>query len=298
MATDILFLPAVLFLGIVSTIQDFRVRRISNLWIIISLAYAAGAHLYLFMSGDQQETLWSLRAFVNILASALVAIYFWKQNWWGGGDAKLFVCYSALIPLSHYPFGYFSYYFASFLLLLVTFIPAAIWTFLYAQIGLIKARRNIYNNFSLSKERFWEFIQLSVCFVAIFFLSKLLALILGRYFYGIKDLSVIVWLFSLGFYKIVFKLLQKWLWLLAVLWILGMCSMVFVPCLNQINVWRVVFNSFLSWMFIFILRRHVFRTIENYVEWTKNNNMAFAEWMFLGAVVVWFSKGFCLLKWN
>jgi Flp pilus assembly protein protease CpaA len=284
------FLPAIIVLGVVSTLQDFRARRISNLWIIISLVYAIMAHLYLFASGDQQETLWFLRSFVNVLASAIVAIYFWKQNWWGGGDAKLFVCYSALVPLSHYPFGYFSYYFASFLLLITTFIPAAIWTYLHAQINLIKGEKGIYYN---SPKRVFdgrEFLQFSAGFTAIFFLLNLLILILNQYFYWLKDFPIIVWLFSIGFYNTVFRLFKKRLWLVVVLWILGICSVVFVPFFGQINVWRVLINNFIFFMLIVILRKHMFRTIENYVEWSKNNNMAFAGWMFLGVLVIWFSK--------
>jgi len=284
------FLPAIIILGVVSTLQDFRARRISNLWITISLVYAIMAHLYLFVSGDQQETLWFLRSFVNVLASAIVAIYFWKQNWWGGGDAKLFVCYSALVPLSQYPFGYFSYYFAAFLLLITTFVPAAIWTFVHAQINLIKGEKGIYYNPPRRAFHGWEFLQFSAGFTAIFFLSNLLILILDQYCHWIKDFPVIIWLFSMGFYDAIFRLFKKRLWLVIVLWISGICIVIFVPFFNQINVWRVLINNFIFCMLIVILRKHMFRTIENYVEWSKNNNMAFAGWMFFGVLVIWFSK--------
>ena len=47
MSSDLFFLPALLTLGIVATLQDFRVRRISNHWIIMALVYALGVHLLL-----------------------------------------------------------------------------------------------------------------------------------------------------------------------------------------------------------------------------------------------------------
>lgn len=290
MRADAFFLPAVIALGVVSTLQDFRVRRISNQWIIISLAYAIIAHVGLFVSGDQQEIFWFLRSFVNVSASALVAVYFWKQNWWGGGDAKLFVCYSALVPLSHYPLVYFSYYFASFLLLIITFVPAAVWTFLHAQINLIKSGKSIFYNFHPSRARLWEFFQLSVGFTALFFLSNLFILALNQYFHWMKDFPIIILFLGIGFYKTIFRLFQKRLWLVLLSWILGICIIAFVPFFHQINIGSILIKSLASWVLIFILRQYMFRTIEYYVEWSKNNNMAFAGWMFFGMLVIWFSK--------
>ncbi len=287
MAADAFFLPAFLILGIVSTFQDFRVRRISNAWIVLSLVYVAIVHLYLFISADQQETVWFLRSFVNVLASTFVAVFFWKQNWWGGGDAKLFVCYSALIPLAKYPFGYFSYYFASFLLLVITFVPAAIWTFFHAQFSLTKAGKSMYYNFRLA--RVGEFLQFGFGFTAIFFLWNLIVQFCGHYFYWVKDLPIVIWLLGIGYYKTILRLFQKRLWLVVVSWIAAISIAVFVPFFDQTNVWRVLINSFASWVIIFILRKHMLRTIEYYVEWTKNNNVAFAGWMFLGGLVIWFS---------
>jgi len=290
MIEDAFFLPALLALGVVSTLQDFRVRRISNLWIIISLVYAVIVHLYLFLSGNPQETFWFSHTFINVLVSSIVAIYFWKQNWWGGGDAKLFVCYSTLIPLSHYPFGYFSYYFASFLLLMIMFITAAIWTFLHAQFNLIKAGKSMYYNFRPS--RVGEFSQAAAGFTAIFFLSNLLIIILNQYCHWIKDFPLFIWVLSMGFYRTFLKLFQKRLWVVMFAWILGISIIIFVPVFKQINIWQILLKSFLYWALIFILRKHMFRTIDYYVEWTKNNNIAFAGWMFFGALVIWFTKMF------
>lgn len=288
MGSDAFFLPAVLALGIVSTLQDFRVRRISNLWIILSLIYALGIHVILFVSADKQEVFWWVHNIVNVLASAMVAIYFWKQNWWGGGDAKLFICYSALIPLSHYPFGYFSYYFAAFLLLIMTFVPAAIWTFIHAQFNLIKAGKGI--AYKYRPERVAEFFQLSVGFTAILFISNLLTLMLSRNFHWIMDFPLIIWLLGIGFYRVIFRLFQKRLWLACISWALAICIVTFFPFAGHLGVCTILMRSFVSWGLIFIFRLYIFRTIERYVEFSKNNNMAFAGWMFLGAVVIWYFK--------
>ena len=290
MVADAFFLPAILALGIVSTLQDFRVRRISKWWIVISLIYAIIAHIILFFCGNSQETWWFSRAFVNVLISALVAIYFWRQNWWGGGDAKLFICYSALIPLSHYPFGYFSYYFASFLLLVITFVPAAIWTFLHAQFNLMKVGRNIFDNFKPNQVRLLEFTKFGIGFIAIFFLSNLLTLFLKNNVPSIKDFPIVIWLISIGFYRMIFKMFQNRWWLVLAVWILGACIIIFVPFFKQVNIRHILIVSFFSWIVVLILRLFIFRTIEVYVESTKNNDMAFAGWMFFGALLIWFSR--------
>jgi hypothetical protein len=231
-----------------------------------------------------------MHVFINVWASLIVAIYFWKQNWWGGGDAKLFVCYAALIPLSHYPFGYFSYYFYSFLLLIITFVPAALWTFFHAQINLIRSKKSICDDFRLSPERFWEFIQLGAGFTAILFVSNLFILVFNGYFYWIKDFPVVIWLLGIGFYKTIFRLFQHRLWLVLMSWVLGICAVAFVPFFHRAHVGAIFINSVGAWMLIFILRQYMFRTIEYYVELSQNNNMAFAGWMFLGGLIIWFSK--------
>ena len=285
---DAFFLPAVLTLGVVSTLQDFRVRRISNLWIILSLAYAASVHLYLFLCADPQETAWFLQSLINVLASALVAIYFWKQNWWGGGDAKLFVCYAALIPLAHYPFGYFAYYFASFLLLIMTFVPAAIWTFLHAQFSLIKAGKNAHAGFRIA--RVGEFFQISFGFTAVFFLWNLIILAFDQYVPWVRDFPIMIWLLGMGYYATILRSFQERPWLVMVVWMAGAGVIVSVPFFHQVNAWHLLINSVISWLLLFVLRRYMLKTIDYYVEWTKNNHMAFAGWMFLAALAMWFYK--------
>jgi hypothetical protein len=136
----------------------------------------------------------------------------------------------------------------------------------------------------------WEAIQFSFGFAAVLFLSNMFILILNRDFHGNKDFSMMIWLAGIWLYKTIFRLFQKRLWLVIVSWILGGCIIIFVPLFDPINVWRVLMNSFIALTLIFILRRHMLGTIEYYVEWSKNNNMAFAGWMFLGALGVWFFR--------
>ena len=72
------------------------------------------------------------------LAFAFVFII-WKIGMWSTGDAKLFLAYVALLPLSVYSNGYINY-FPSLTLFINTFVPMAIFFILKM---LIQADRKI-----------------------------------------------------------------------------------------------------------------------------------------------------------
>jgi Flp pilus assembly protein protease CpaA len=287
MNPDVFYLPAILGLGIISTISDIRIRRISNQWIILSLIYAVIVHGVLLWIGHPQELMWIRHTVVNFLISTAVALFFWKKNWWGGGDAKLFMCYSALIPIGHYHVGYFSYYFASFLLLMATFIPAALWTFLHAQ-GKVSPQKIFMPDFKTAKIR--EFFEFGAGFAAVFFLWNLMTIAFNYHFHLSRDFAIVVWLVGLAYYKTFLKLFQNRFWLVVLTWVVGICLVLFLPVFSQINTGFLVLKSFIYWLVLFILQRHVLKTIDHYVEWTKDNNMAFAGWMFLGVLVIWVMK--------
>ena len=292
MTPDILFLPAIISLGVVSSIQDLRVRRISNIGILIALGYAFIGHTVLFVLHDHQEMGWQSHYLVNGLISAVVAVYFWKQNWWGGGDAKLFICYSLLIPFSHYPVVYFHYYFASFLLLMATFIPAAIWTFLHAQTNLIREGRSIFYDFRASPLSLHhrEFAKLTLGLIAIFFLMNLFMMMLNQDAYWLKDFPVILWFLGLGFYQTAYEAFKKKPWLLILAWVLAISIAMCYPFKGPVGVWQLLGKSFIAWLVIFVSRFYILKTIDKYVERSRNDNMAFAGWMFLGVLGIWFYR--------
>ena len=107
------FLPMIVILGIVTSYTDIKHGKIRNKWIIIALAYSLVVYLsitiYLDITGTIQVH-YLIETLASVFLSLFVAVLFWIGNYWSAADGKLFVAFSALIPLSIYNFGYVKYF--------------------------------------------------------------------------------------------------------------------------------------------------------------------------------------------
>jgi Flp pilus assembly protein protease CpaA len=101
-ALTLLFLPALVYMGIFSTIEDVKHHRIRNFWILLSLAYSViivvvmwtASALLTFLS----HMVVPLQAFLlNILFSSVLGAILWYMKMLSAGDAKLFIAYALLI---------------------------------------------------------------------------------------------------------------------------------------------------------------------------------------------------------
>ena len=122
----IYFLPAIFLLGIITSYEDTKDGKIRNKWVAAALVYAFIAYSVLityfyFTSGINQHYL--IELLTNFLFAITVGFGAWYFCIWTAGDGKLFIAFSALIPLSVYKFGY-QEWIPSFTLLINTFIPA------------------------------------------------------------------------------------------------------------------------------------------------------------------------------
>ena len=142
--SNIIFLPVILFIGCITSYEDFKISKIRNKWISMGLLYALTVYLvswilYSLAEGPSSYLVCNFDKWcINLVISTVVAYLLWHFKMWGAGDAKLFICYSALIPMGQYSRIYFNYYFASFLLLLAVFIPATAFLFIRSTAYLIK----------------------------------------------------------------------------------------------------------------------------------------------------------------
>jgi len=151
----LLFLPMICFLGIVTSWEDFFTSRIRNKWVAIGLIYAFAIYIlslifyHLSLNLDISFItslknifsclLWNFDKWcINLIISIIVAYSLWYYKMWGAGDAKLFITYVALIPMSQYQIIYFNYYFASLFLLLGIFIPVTLFLILRSIIYFAK----------------------------------------------------------------------------------------------------------------------------------------------------------------
>jgi len=103
------FLPAILVLGLITSYEDIKFGKIRNRWIVSALIYFLIVNglllVYYFLEGGINEN-YITELITNFCFSLLVGSGLWYFRVWTAGDGKLFIAYSALIPLSTYQYGY------------------------------------------------------------------------------------------------------------------------------------------------------------------------------------------------
>lgn len=105
-----LSLPMILFVGIITSYQDIKKHIIKNKWILLSFAYSfALLFAYLvfeYANGRPINPIYIKDYILNIFFALFGGFLIWIAGLWSAGDAKLFVAFTALVPLSVYNIGY------------------------------------------------------------------------------------------------------------------------------------------------------------------------------------------------
>lgn len=168
--------PLVFAVGIVSSVYDVRKGIVPNMLIFYS--FIAGLVIYsaaFFIARNTINLSFVLVTITNLLSSVALAVLLWKIRWWRGGDAKLFILYSLLIPVSVYSNGYIPY-FPSLVLLMNVFIPFTIVSFFFMlrnatfpTASILTAAISVFSISWLS-----YFIPFPAAFLVIIFLSRIL----------------------------------------------------------------------------------------------------------------------------
>jgi len=144
-----IFLPFILFLGLLTSYEDIKKGKIRNKWIVVALIYALLAYVaiiaFSLIKGMAINYTYFLEVSVNVVIALAVGFAGWWTNLWSSGDAKLFLAYSALVPLTMYS-NFYVQYFPSFVLLINTFIPF----FFYATVKIL------FTSLRVKKELFKE----------------------------------------------------------------------------------------------------------------------------------------------
>lgn len=223
---DYIFLPAIICLGIITSYEDIRLNRIRLCLIKWGLLYAVLGHLLLILVG-----FWGVAGYegvngayikeyvVNGLVSLVASYSLWKMGGWAAGDAKLFVVFTLLIPLSYYSKGYLSV-FPSFALLVNIFIPVFFFIFistierlLYITIASF-SKKSKNRKFSFSVKEFFKNLivpakrkkkEITAKAVAYIFILTVASKVIGRY--GINP--IIILLIMILFFDSFCKLLIK-----------------------------------------------------------------------------------------
>jgi len=101
----IALLPAIFLIGVITSYQDFKFGKIKNKWILLGLfyslvVYCLFASFYILYGQLNSSYLFNLM--INLFFAVLTGFLFWCMKLWASGDGKLFIVYSALVPLSAY----------------------------------------------------------------------------------------------------------------------------------------------------------------------------------------------------
>ena len=142
---EILFLPGILGIGILSGLSDIKTGRVKNS--LIKKGFLYGLIIYsliiawtLLRDYLREYVFYNSQFFylkfnyfpaliINVAIAFVVGIIFWKFDIWAAADAKLFTLYSFLIPLTVYVYERVPY-FPSFALLVNIYIVSLLYLFL------------------------------------------------------------------------------------------------------------------------------------------------------------------------
>lgn len=304
---SLLFFPMIVYVGILTSYEDLKNKKIKNKQIFIGLIYSLAIYLFFFLIYvliTRRNTASTLGYFafyllanfdrwcINLAVSIVIAYLLWHFNMWGAGDAKLFICYSALIPLGQYSRVYFNYYFASFFLLISIFLPFTVYLFLKSTIYSIK-KFNLTlcakNSFEFMKTAFSrynlkKFFKLFLDFMIFFlcFNSLRISFIEEGIFSSKKNLIIILFL---AITKQLFRFLEKLNMFSKVLIILTL----YLYCFEKQSTFNI-FNSLILTIFIILTYVLFKKILDLYIDANVQKKIAFAPWIFLGVLITWFYK--------
>jgi Flp pilus assembly protein protease CpaA len=124
---DAFFIAPMLLIGLVCAYTDIKHNKIPNEIIIAGLAYAILLYLAVFFYnyffiGLRENNHYLSEVLSNTILAIIVSYLLWDWKLWSAGDAKLFMVYSALMPLRFYSTSFIKF-FPSINLLINLFIP-------------------------------------------------------------------------------------------------------------------------------------------------------------------------------
>lgn len=97
----IYFLPTVLALGSITSYEDIKEGNIRNKYITAAVCLSTIIHLLLFIFGIL-STKYIYNFFLFFLVAGILGILLWHEGFWSAGDAKLYLAFFSLIPLTTY----------------------------------------------------------------------------------------------------------------------------------------------------------------------------------------------------
>jgi len=109
---EVILLPVIILLGIITSYEDIKYGKIRNKWIISALICGFLAYLsaicWYFFAGEVNWT-YILELLTNLLFAVAVGFGLWYYKIWTAGDGKLFIAFALLVPFSFYKNSYYAW---------------------------------------------------------------------------------------------------------------------------------------------------------------------------------------------
>src|SRR4030042_5401990 len=103
---EYLFIAAVTIIGLIVTVEDFKIDKIRNKWIkwglVICICLYLVQIIYLVFTHQVIELQNYWQIILNTLVAFILGFLLWNFKLWSGGDAKLFTLFIFFIPISYY----------------------------------------------------------------------------------------------------------------------------------------------------------------------------------------------------
>lgn len=300
----------ILFIGCITSYEDFKTSKIRNKWILAGLLYSLAIYilswiLYVLsvkgiINYPVGEAVFYIMWYfdkwcINLVISTVVSYLLWHFKVWAAGDAKLFICYSALIPMGQYSKVYFNYYFASFFLLLTIFIPATVYLFLRSSIyfikrfkfGEVKEKMSRLIRERFAKFNFFEVSKMLLGFFAFFLLLRVLRLEVQNLLSMVLPGQNVVTLVALLLFRPLSRIFKKNTRLTITTFIVLIAYLGFKMAFGKQFLSQIT-NTLTRAMVIVVLFPVTKKVIGFYAERAAQETTPFAHWMFLGALIAWF----------
>ena len=118
---DYIFLPIIFLIGLITTLEDWRIGKIRNIWVALGFVFGTTSWLIFFILSPIANSVYLARLIANFFCASAVAFFMWKFKAWSAGDAKMLMLYVFLTPLSFYSKSYLAI-FPSFVIIFNTFL--------------------------------------------------------------------------------------------------------------------------------------------------------------------------------
>jgi hypothetical protein len=312
---NILFLPVIFFIGLVTSYEDIKYGKIRNKWIIFGISWGLGVLLLLFLWDSVAPSLMSsrslpiftvhfsyfLKVLVNTAIAVAVSFTMWRFHVWTAGDAKLFIIYSLLVPLPYY-WKTNLLFFPSFALLANIFFIVFMYflfcsSFFYVKSVLTgKMAREISQDDKEKKFHFKNFLKTNLGMIlgllAIILSFNLFHQVIQKYvFFDVTPLQVAIFMAFAIFSKVINKFFQKPIILKIII-----SFLIFLMSYGFINNFPAAIKTMgwaLGMMIIFMAIFGFSQKLINvYLEKMQPiKSISFAVWMFMGVMVTLIMKG-------